>query len=122
MLANGNTGLPTPHVHFWGNAIGESGNDPANATVNATDQTGARDNFTTFFEPAEIDNLYDFNRDKRVNATDQTIARDNFTSFFTVLQLTEPPAPGARGVQLFCTPHFAIDFFPCQESRRSSSA
>ena len=98
MLANGSTGLTTPHVHFWGNAIGETGNDPANATVNATDQTGARDNFTTFINPADIMNPYDFNRDKRVNATDQTIARDNFTSFFTVLRLINPPTPGARGL------------------------
>ena len=98
MLANGSTNLPTPHVHFWGNAIGETGNDPANATVNATDQTGTRDNFTTFFDPADIMNPYDFNRDTRVNATDQTIARDNFTSFFTVLQLIEPPVPAGRGL------------------------
>ena len=98
MLANGSTNLPTPHVHFWGNAIGETGNDPANATVNATDQTGTRDNFTTFFDPADLVNPYDFNRDTRVNATDQTIARDNFTSFFTVLQLIEPPAPAGRGL------------------------
>ena len=77
--------------------IGETGNDPNNATVNATDQTGARDNFTSFFNPAALDNPYDFNRDKRVNATDQTIARDNFTSFFSVLRLISPPAPASRG-------------------------
>ena len=91
MLANSETGLAFPHVHYWGNAIGETGNDPNNATVNATDQTGARDNFTSFFNPADLDNPYDFNRDKRVNATDQTIARDNFTSFFSVLRLITSP-------------------------------
>ena len=98
MLANTSTGLEIPKVHYWGNAIGETGNNtPHDATVNATDQTGARDNFTTFLNPANLTNLYDFNRDKRVNATDQAIARDNFTSFISVLRLITPPEPASRG-------------------------
>ena len=98
MLANDGTGLAIPNVHFWGNAIGETGNNnPVDAAVNATDQTGTRDNFTTFLKPAELDNPYDFNRDKRVNATDQTIARDNFTTFVTVLKLISPPEAANRG-------------------------
>jgi len=91
VLANANTGLVSEDVHYWGNAVGETGDNLANTDVSATDQAMTRDNFTTFLTPAGITNPYDFNRDTDVSATDQAIARDNFTTFINVLQLISPP-------------------------------
>ena len=42
MLATPNTGLAEPDVFYFGNAIGEAGNQPGNAIVNATDEILAR--------------------------------------------------------------------------------
>ena len=106
VLANENTGLATPDTHYWGNAIGETGNAPGSTAVDAIDQAGARDNFTTFLDPAEITNPYDFDRSGSVNATDQTIARDNFTTFLTDLELISPPAGGSGSSSLTT---FALD-------------
>ena len=87
------TGLAFDDVHYWGNAIGETGDaDGVNTFVNATDQANTRDNFTTIFESADVENVYDFNRDTLVNATDQAIARDNFTTIFDFLVLLDAPS------------------------------
>ena len=59
--------------------------------MNATDEIGARNNPHGPFNPAGIDDPYDYNRDKLVNATDQIIARNNRTSPFTALRLITPP-------------------------------
>ena len=91
VLATDNTGLAMPDVFYFGNAVGESGNSPTDALVNATDEIGARNNPHSPFNPAPIDDPYDFNRDKLVNATDQIIARNNRTSPFTALKLITPP-------------------------------
>lgn len=88
MLANDTTGLEEPDVHFWGNAIGESGTVAGNTTVNATDELDARNNpRPSFVNAAAIDNPFDYDRDQRVNATDQLIARNNRTNFATRLIL-----------------------------------
>ena len=89
--ANANTGLASSDVFYFGNAVGESGNDPANAIVNSTDELGARNNAKTFLDPAAIDNVYDFNRDGFVNATDQILARSNSTTLATALKLISVP-------------------------------
>ncbi|NIM48762.1 MAG: hypothetical protein GTO22_05810, partial [Gemmatimonadales bacterium] len=44
VLANADTGLSETDVFYFGNAIGESGNSPTDAMVNAADMLGARDN------------------------------------------------------------------------------
>src|SRR5205814_6102504 len=54
------TGLPADSVFYFGNAIGEAGNDPASARVTAIDELRARANPTT---DASLLNAYDFNRD-----------------------------------------------------------
>jgi hypothetical protein len=81
------TGLLVDDVHYWGNAIGETGNSPLNTFVNATDVILTRDNPHNFLDPAELDDAYDFNRDALVNATDVILARDNATNFLTALRL-----------------------------------
>ena len=87
-----NPGMIAPDVFYFGNAVGESGNDAQNAFVNATDEIAARNHPATFLLPAAIDNLYDFNRDGFVNATDQILARSNATSVGTALKLITVPA------------------------------
>lgn len=89
VLANTYTGLNQEDVFYFGNAVGETGNSPTDAKVNAFDMLGARDNPRTFLNPAPIDFAYDFSRDKRVNATDMLIARDNPTTFLNALKLIE---------------------------------
>ena len=93
VLANASTGLVTEDIHYWGNIIGEVGNQSGNTLVNATDQGQTRDNFTQIFQAEAIEGTYDFNRDGLVNATDQAIARDNFTPLFGDVQLISPSAP-----------------------------
>ncbi len=68
-----NTGLLSPDVHYWGNAIGESGNSTVDTFVNATDEIGARNNPHGRFTPAALEDQYDFNRDMLVNATDELL-------------------------------------------------
>jgi len=83
-----NTGLGTPDVFYFGNAIGETGNNPANAIVDLQDELGARTHKTGFV-PALITSSYDFNRDRRVNATDELIARYNGTTSASALKLLD---------------------------------
>jgi len=91
VLATDATGLAVQDVFYVGNAVGESGDTAANAIVNATDEILARNNPSSPFNPAQIDNPYDYNRDKLVNATDQIVVRNNRTSPFTALKLITPP-------------------------------
>ena len=90
VLATDNTGLAANDVFYLGNAVGESGNSPTDALVNATDEIGARNNPHGPFTPAP-----------RMTAT-TTIAtssstpptrssRNNRTSPFTALKLITPP-------------------------------
>ncbi|MBN2477479.1 MAG: hypothetical protein JXB62_22930, partial [Pirellulales bacterium] len=92
VLATERTGLAVPDVFYFGNAVGEAGNSPTDARVDAADMLLARNNPRTFLDPAEIDCLCDFNRDGRVNATDVLIARNNHTDFLTALRLISVPA------------------------------
>jgi hypothetical protein len=98
VLGNDFTGLPSPDVHYWGNAIGETGNSSANALVNLSDVTLVRAN-QSGFNLVAIDNAFDLNRDQRVNVSDTTLVRAN-QSGFTSLQLITPlaMAPESAGV------------------------
>jgi len=88
--ANANTGLVTPDVHYWGNQIGETGNDSGTA-VNGSDRLAILAN-PTGFTPATVTNAWDINRDGAVNGTDRLIVLSNPTGF-TSLLLFNPPAP-----------------------------
>ncbi len=88
--ATSNTGLVAPDIHYWGNAIGETGNDAGNAFVNAFDTGFVRDNPHGFLSPAEIDDPADFNRDRRVDAFDFGVARDSATGFLDAVGLVSP--------------------------------
>ncbi len=96
VLATAETGLADPDVFYYGLAIGETGNSATDAYVNASDRLGCRENPHSGFDPASVDDVYDFNRDRNVNATDRLIARSHATSGFDALSLiTVPDQQGA---------------------------
>jgi Ca2+-binding RTX toxin-like protein/protocatechuate 3,4-dioxygenase beta subunit len=92
--ATAQTGLPSADVFYFGNAIGETGNDPNNTFVNGSDFALVRDNPHNFFVPAEIDDNQDINRDTFVNGTDLALVRDNPANFFTSLPFISVPQLG----------------------------
>ncbi len=96
VLANASTGLSTRDVHYWGNAIAETGTISGNlAIVDSTDSLLANSSPSGFvLQP--ITNIYDFNRDKIVNSTDFLIANSN-PSGFSPLVLFTAPASGSGG-------------------------
>ena len=69
------TGLMAQDVFYFGNAIGETGDNAANALVGVRDQLLARLNPTSPANPADINNVYDFDRDGQVNTVDELLAR-----------------------------------------------
>ena len=89
--ATTNTGLEASETFYFGNAIGETGDDPANAVVDASDRLRVRSDPHTFFNPASITDPCDLNRDTLVNAADRLIARSNATDHFTALRLITVP-------------------------------
>jgi hypothetical protein len=98
VAASSTTGLATPDVFYFGNAVGETGDNPANASVTITDFLNTRSNLQTFLNPAGLSNPFDFNRDGRVDATDQVITRNNqgFTLvFFTPADPSDPTLSGS---------------------------
>ena len=91
VLANGNTGLSSPDVFYFGNAIGETGNSGEDGRVSPADQIAVRNDPHTAGNPAAIDNAHDFNRDKLVGPTDEIITRNQGNSSATALQLILVP-------------------------------
>ena len=85
------TGLEAPDAFIFGNAIGESGDRLSSAIVDVQDERGPRENPHAFFDLAEIEDAYDYNRDRYVNATDQIIARSNANTIATSLELLGRP-------------------------------
>jgi len=95
VLATDAPGLVEDDVFYFGNAIGEAGNSPSNAIVNATDEIAARNFQHGPANLAAIDDPFDYNRDRLVNTTDRTIARNNQTGPITALRLISAPAVDA---------------------------
>jgi hypothetical protein len=84
LLADANTGLAANDVSYFGNAIGEAGNNPANANVDVNDELLARNNQTA---TATLINAYDYDRNGIVDLNDDTLAHSNMTGFITALKL-----------------------------------
>ena len=96
VLESAATGMTAPDVFYFGNAIGESGEDnsPQQAFVTVADELAARTHTQQSFVPAEVDNPHDYNKDSFVTLADELIARDNATGFLDALRLiTVPPRP-----------------------------
>ena len=84
------TGLTTPDVFYFGNAIGETGNSATDAIVDGMDQAGAQNHP---LDPAPITSPYDFDRNGAVDPTDPSIAASHGTTTKTALQLITPSVP-----------------------------
>lgn len=92
LLPTVNSTLPSSDSIYFGNAPGETGNDPTNAFVDGSDFAFARDDPHNFLNPAAITDPGDFNRDSFVDGSDLAIARDGATNFLTALQLITTPS------------------------------
>jgi len=73
------TGLNAQDVFYFGNTIGETGNQQGDTIVDLFDVLGVLDNPENSSNPVGIDNVLDFNRDSLVNVLDLTIVRNNNT-------------------------------------------
>lgn len=86
--ANADTGLSTPDVFYFGNAIGESGNLPlANAIVDGSDVTATQQDPDTAPGSAPVTNPHDYNRDGRVDFNDVLTVVEHQTTAATALNL-----------------------------------
>ena len=99
VLANNATGLTDDDVFYFGNAIGESGNDPTDAIVNLADVSGPRTN-QTGFGTTDVLNVFDFNRDAVVNLADLAIARTNQSGFTPTRLITPTDSSEETGAKL----------------------
>ncbi len=81
VLAGAGTGLTANDVFYFGNLMGESGND---AAVNAQDEMAVANN-RIGFTLASVTNNYDYNRDRQVNGSDAMIARRNAGASLTMI-------------------------------------
>ena len=95
VLANARTGLDAPDVFYFGNLVGDTGNDRGNPTVKATDLAQTR--AAVFKTDAASLNLYDFNRDGAVNGADVRITRANQRQILPLFAAPAPAAPGLTG-------------------------
>ncbi|MGE3311711.1 MAG: RHS repeat-associated core domain-containing protein [Limisphaerales bacterium] len=100
VLATPNTGLANPDVFYFGNAIGDSGDNTSNAQVNVLDEAAVRAHPHNFLDPAPLNSAHDFNRDRNVNVLDEAIARANATSFLNALKLITVPTTSSADAGL----------------------
>jgi hypothetical protein len=91
VTAGTSLGLAEPDVFYFGSAPGE-GSGGAGATVDSSDEIGARNNGRGFGNLAPVDDTWDYNKDRQVDGTDQIFARNNSTGFTTRLELFAAPA------------------------------
>lgn len=86
--AGSNSGLLADDQFYFGSNVGEAGDTPGDAKVNATDELAAR------FAAAPvvpITHRADFNRDGKVDGADVAIVRGNNTGFQNQLKLIQVP-------------------------------
>ena len=92
VIANQTTGLESNHVFYFGNEIAETGDSEIHARVNSVDIGRVRNSLSGFFLQ-DVENNFDFNRDRRVNSVDVGIVRNSLTGFFAIPLITAP-TPG----------------------------
>jgi len=102
VLATAATGLTSPDVFYFGNAVGDSGagNTSLFAFVTVTDELTARGHPHNFLNPASITDPCDFNKDSFVTVSDELAARNHGTNFLNALRLITVPAPPAGGADM----------------------
>ncbi len=86
------TGLASPDVFYFGNAIGELGvgNLGTVLRVNATDTANVRQNQSINSNSVGISRVHDLNKDGRVNASDTAITRQNVNGVGVIDLITAP--------------------------------
>jgi hypothetical protein len=104
MKANANTRLSAPDVFYFGSSIGESGNLWVNAGVTEEDALAPQHNPRDSMRPAEIDALFDYNRDRLVDLADATIASERLKTVIQHLRLITVPGPNTPGAPLAILP------------------
>ncbi|MEZ5299655.1 MAG: LamG-like jellyroll fold domain-containing protein [Verrucomicrobiales bacterium] len=92
VIANETTGLPEDDIFYVGNAIGDTGDSPDNAFVDAADTAATLANGSGFLDLPDITDAHDFNRDGLVNSIDYAIARDHAAGPADSLRLLNAPA------------------------------
>ena len=90
--ASPNTGLATPEVFYFGNAVGDTCNQSAAAMVNSADVGRIRQNSGTANVP--ITNVFDVNRDGSITSADVVLSQRN--SGFKLYWLVPPAVLPAR--------------------------
>jgi hypothetical protein len=91
--ANARTGLTAPDVFYFGNLVGDTGNDRGAPVVNAADvQATLRALGKT--DAASL-SRFDFNRDGKINAADVLIVRNNLGHALPPFPAPSAPAPAA---------------------------
>ena len=102
VLANENTGLKSPDVHFWGNQIGDTGNS-GSTTVNFDDVLLVLNN-PSGFATVPVTSPFDINRDGRVNFDDTLLVLNNPSGFSSLMlfapQEEVPPPPAASAASV----------------------
>ncbi len=114
IFSGDNTGLASPDVFYFGNAIGETGNSTGDALVNADDISEVRQNLSGFFG-VDILNSYDIDRNGFVNADDIGFVRSNLSGFFSLSLIT--PGVGKAGRASFAGPNGSVNFDPSYGDR-----
>lgn len=98
------TGLAAADVHYWGHALGETGDVLGDTLVDSFDLAGVTANPRTVDNPALISNPYDFNRDRLVDAMDQAVVAANITNPNTAFHLLDLRAAGLPVVSVSVAP------------------
>ena len=78
------TGLVQSDVHFWGNAVGETGDAASHSFVDGTDFAGVRDRASS--QLVGVHDPYDVNRDGRIDSQDLRTVLDHTTHFLSDLE------------------------------------
>jgi hypothetical protein len=120
--AKGPMGLPLDDVFYFGNAVGEIGNQTGNTFVDGTDFAYTRDNKHNFLNRATITDPADFNRDSLVDATDLIFTRDNSTNFISALKLFTPPAHVTPSRTPYVPPSMGLMLDPGSEQQNLAPA
>jgi hypothetical protein len=101
VLANPNTGLQTPDVFYFGNAIGESGYGDVAGQVELTDALTAWSFQHLPPKAAGLGSPLDFNRDNQIDYRDFLTAWENSTDYASALLMFWAPPQGRPTTALF---------------------
>jgi hypothetical protein len=88
--ANAITGLAAPDVFYFGNLVGDTGNNPAAAAVTIADIAATR---AANNQVAPIDSPFDFNRSGQITIADLAIVNSSNSLVLPLFPLAPAPVP-----------------------------